>query len=85
MSGYMIVRINECNPDKDPSYKERQTLWVCHDAPPPIAEWCLTDDEEQGWVFETHPEALELLGTLADPYLVIVPIAPAHTSREMYD
>ena len=72
MSGYMIVRISEC--PKVEGFKEQQTLWVHYDTP--TAEWCLIDDEEQGWVFESHHEALEVLGTLADPYLVIVPIAP---------
>lgn len=72
MNGYMIVRIT-----KRP--KVQQTLWVHYDTH--AAEWCLIDDEQQGWVFESHHEALEVLGTLADPYLVIVPIA----TEELYE
>ena len=76
MDGYMVVRISKCT-------KGLQTLWVHYDTP--AAEWCLIDDEEQGWVFESHHEALEVLGTLADPYLVIVPIAPAQLTEELYE
>ena len=79
MKGYTMLRRREyrtLSGDYD-----IKTQWVTFDK---VADcWILTDEESAAWTFETHQEALKVLGTLADPYLVIAPILLCWDSVEL--